>query len=169
MKNDFSKQFRPILECAYEEAKKYNSPFIMCEHFVLAAIHKRDGYAFRILEQLNIPIDKIETELDEYLNEPHKGEETTTLFEQQYKISVSAVRQLQLAMAEARKMNSQVIGGEHILLALIHDKRGMDSEVLKHIKDEYLNFDISIQSIGPGEFPGAGMRRGGSQSPEGSM
>lgn len=165
MKNDFSKQFRPIIEGAYEEAKKYNSPFIMCEHFVLAAIHKRDGYAFRILEQLHIPIDQIENELDEYLKEPHQGEETTTLFEQQYKISVSAVRQLQLAMAEARKMNSQVIGGEHILLALIHDKRGMDSEVLKHIKDEYLNFDISIQSIGPGDFPGAGMQRGGSQGP----
>lgn len=170
MKNDFSRQFRPIIEGAAEEAKKYNSPFIMCEHFVLAALHKKDGYGFRILEQLNIPIDKIESEIDEYLNEPHKTEETTTLFEQQYKISLSAVRQLQLAMAEARKMNSQVIGGEHILLALIHDNRGMDSEVLKHIKDEYLNFDISIQSIGPGDFPPPGMQKGSSpKSPEDAL
>ncbi len=169
MKHDFSKQFRPILEVAWEEAKKYNSPFIMCEHFVLAAIHKQDGYAFRILKQLNIPIDKIEAELDEYLNEPHKTEETTTLFEQQYKISLSAIRQLQLAMAEARKMNSQVIGGEHILLALIHDNRGMDSEILKHIKEEYLNFDISIQAIGPGDFPGAGMQKGNVKGPEDAL
>ena len=156
MKNDFSKQFRPILEVAYEEAKKFNSPFISCEHFVLGAVRKKDGYAYRILRQLNVPIDKIETELEEYLNEPHKSEETTTLFEQQYKISLAAIRQLQLAMSEARKMNAQVIGSEHILLALIHDKRGMDSEVLKHIKEEYLNFDISIQSFGGGEFPGMG-------------
>lgn len=169
MKNDFSKQFRPILEVAYEEAKKFNSPVIMSEHFVLAALHKQDGYAFRILKQLHIPIDKIEAELEEYLNEPHKTEETTTLFEQQYKICLGAVRMLQLAMAEARKMNAQVIGGEHILLALIHDKRGMDSEVLKHIKEEYLNFDISIQSIGSGDFPGVGMQKGRPAEPEDSM
>ena len=169
MKNDFSKQFRPIIEMAYEEAKKYNYPFIMCEHFVLGAVHKQDGYAFRILKQLNIPIEKIEAELDEYLSEPHKTEETTTLFEQQYKISLSAIRQLQLAMAEARKMNSQVIGGEHILLALIHDNRGMDSEILKHIKEEYLNFDISIQSIGPADFPGPGFQKGSAKGPEDAL
>ena len=49
-------------------------------------------------------------------------------------------------------MNAQVIGSEHILLALIHDKRAMDSEILRQIKDDYLNFDISIQSFG-GESP----------------
>ena len=166
MKNDFSKQFRPLLEVALEEAKKFNSPVIMSEHFVLAALHKQDGYAIRILRQLNIPIDKIEDELEEYLNEPHKSEETTTLFEQQYKITLGAVRMLQLAMSEARKMNSQVLGGEHILLALIHDRRAMDSEVLRHIKDEYLNFDISIQAIGPGDLPLPGMGKGPSAMPE---
>ncbi|MDE7412867.1 MAG: ATP-dependent Clp protease ATP-binding subunit [Muribaculaceae bacterium] len=166
MKNDFSKQFRPIIEVAVEEAKRFNSPFIMCEHFVLAALHKKDGYGFRILKQLNIPIEKIESELEEYLSEPHKSEETTTLFEQQYKISLSAVRQLQLAMAEARKMNSQVIGSEHILLALIHDSRGMDSEILKHIKEEYLNFDISIQSINASDFRGFGPQKEGNKGPE---
>ncbi len=148
MKNDFSKQFRPILELAYNEAQRFNSPYITCEHFVLASLRNKDGYAYRILTQLRVPIDKIATELEEYLSEPHPEVETTTLFEQQYKISLAAIRQLQLATSEARKMNAGVIGSEHILLALIHDKRGMDSEILKQIKDNYLNFDISIQSMG---------------------
>ena len=50
-------------------------------------------------------------------------------------------------------MHASVIGGEHILLALIHDQRSMDSEFLKDFKEKYLNFDISIQSIGPGQMP----------------
>lgn len=158
MKNDFSKQFRPILEIAYDIAKQYNSPYIMCEHFVMAAITQKDGYAYRILKQLNVPIDKVKKELEEYLSEPHPAEETTTLFEQQYKISLAAIRQLQLSMSEARKMNAQVIGSEHILLSLLHDKRGMDSEVLKQIKADYLNFDISIQGIGEGFPPMGGMK-----------
>jgi ATP-dependent Clp protease ATP-binding subunit ClpC len=53
-----------------------------------------------------------------------------------------------LATSEARKMNSNIIGSEHIILALIHDKRSMDSAILQHIKEEYLNFDISIQNLG---------------------
>lgn len=164
MKNDFSKQFRPILEVAYEVAKEFGAQYINCEHFVLASVRKKDGYAYRILRQLNIPIDKIEEELVEYLNETHKSEETTTLFEQQYKISLSAIRMLQLAMAEARKMNAQIIGSEHIMLALIHDNRYMDSEILKHIKEEYLNFDISIQNLGPGDIPPMGMGAKGDSS-----
>ncbi len=155
MKNDFSKQFRPILEIGYNEAKRFDAPFISCEHIMLGAIKNKEGYAFRILNQLKVPIAKIESELEEYLSEPHPSQETTTLFEQQYKISLAAIRQLQLATSEARKMNAQVIGSEHILLALIHDSRAMDSEVLRHIKDEYLNFDISIQAIGGFDMPPA--------------
>lgn len=161
MKNDFLKQFRPILELAYNESKRFGSPFIRCEHLVLASLKKKDGYAFRILKQLNVPIDKIVEELEEYLSEPHASEETTTLFEEQYKISTSAIKLLQLSVAEARKLHAHVIGSEHVLLALIHDKSEMDSEVLKHIKGEYLNFDISIQSIGPGGFPMMGDPRAG--------
>ena len=158
MKNDFSKQFRPMLELALSEMRRFNSPVIMSEHFMLASLRQKEGYAYKILSQLNIPIDKIIGELEEYLSEPHSAGETTTLFEQQYKISLAAIRHLQLATSEARKMNAHVIGSEHILLALIHDKRNMDSTLLEHIKEEYLNFDISVQSFGMpiGEMPTMG-------------
>ncbi len=142
-----------MLELALSEANRFNSPVIMAEHFVLGSLRQEDGYAYKILNQLNIPTDKIIGELEEYLAEPHQTGETTTLFEQQYKISLAAIRHLQLATSEARKMNAHVIGSEHILLALIHDKRAMDSEILQHLKEEYLNFDISVQSFGAGQMP----------------
>lgn len=156
MKNDYSRQFRPILETAYNEARNYNSPVILSEHFVLGALHNRDGYAFRILTHLNIPIDEIEKELEQYLSTANNPVESTTLFEQHFKISVSAIRHLHLAVAEARKMNATVVSGEHILLALIHDQRAMDSEILKNIKEKYLNFDITIQNISEMNMPKAG-------------
>lgn len=133
---------------ALKVAKQFDSPVIMSEHFVLAAVTAKEGYGYKILTQLNVPLDKIEEELTEFLSEGHQPGETTTLFEQQYRINLAAIRHLQLATSEARKMNAGVIGSEHILLALIHDKRGMDSPVLQHIKEQYLNFDISIQNFG---------------------
>ena len=147
MKNDYSRQFRPILETAYNEAKKFNSGVIQSEHFVLGALRNQDGYAFKILKQLNIPVSEIENELEGYLSSAESPKESTTLFEQHFRISLSAIRHLHLAVSEARKMNAQVVSGEHILLALIHDQRAMDSEILKNIKERYLNFDITIQTL----------------------
>lgn len=148
MNNDFAKHFKQVLELGLQESKRFDSPYITSEHFILGAIKNRDGYAYKILTQLRIPVDKIAAELEEYLAEPHISTETTTVFDPQYRISMSGVRHLQLATSEARKMGANTIGGEHMLLALIHDKRAVDSDVLKHIKEEYLNFDISIQPMG---------------------
>lgn len=153
MKNDYSKQFRPILEQAYNIAQEFDSKVITSEHFVLAALRDENGYALKILKQLRVPIDKMRKEVEEFIADLVNSVESTTLFEQQYRISLPAVRHLQLATSEARKMHASVIGGEHILLALIHDQRSMDSAFLKDFKDKYLNFDISIQSIGPGQMP----------------
>ena len=160
MKNDYSRQFRPILETAYNEAKKFNSPVILSEHFVLGALHNQDGYAFKILSHLNIPIAEIENQLEQYLQTASAPKESTTLFEQHFKISLSAIRHLHLAVSEARKMNAHVVSGEHILLALIHDQRAMDSEILKQIKERYLNFDITIQNINDMNLPKGGRNFG---------
>lgn len=95
MNNDFSKQFRPILEIGYEEAQRFESPYISCEHLVLGSIKNKEGYAYRILSQARFLFRKLKRSLVEYLSEPHASVETTTLFEQQYKISLAAIRQLQ--------------------------------------------------------------------------
>ncbi|MCH5229748.1 MAG: ATP-dependent Clp protease ATP-binding subunit [Muribaculaceae bacterium] len=170
MKNDYSRQFRNILETAYQEAQKFNSPVIMSEHFVLASLHNHDGYAFKILNHLNIPISDIEKELETYLQSLEEvPKESTTLFEQHFKISMSAIRHLHLAMSEARKMNAHIVAGEHILLALIHDQRAMDSGVLKNIKEKYLNFDITIQNMSDLNMPKGGKNFGDDEDEDEEM
>ena len=148
MKQDFSKLFTPILEASMREVNRLGSVAIQPEHFMLVAVSDTNGYGYKILSHMQIPLDKIRKELERYLSSDAQPGETTTLFEQQYRISLGAVRHLQLATSEARKMNGGVIGSEHIIMALIHDPRSMDSEILRKIKDEYLHFDISIQAIG---------------------
>ena len=151
MKNDFSKQFLPILEKADKIARELGGDAIRPEHLILVALENREGYAFKILTQLKVPVKQMSDELADYLRTSKTDEETTTLFEQKFRITLSAIRHLQLATSEARKMNVQVIAGEHVLLALMHDARSLDSEYLDNLKQDYLNFDISIQNINPAE------------------
>ncbi len=161
MKNEFSKKFLPIINAAREVAEEFNSPAIAPEHFILAALRNPDGYAVKILRQLNIPIAKMAEELEEHIPQIDFSEEsTTTLFDHESRFTMSAIRMLQLATVEVRKMQSQVVGGEHIILTLIHDKNNLQSEFLKNFKADYLNFDISVQSIGPdGPAPFTGMQK----------
>ncbi len=136
-----------MLEHASDEMKRLGSTAITPEHFMLVAVRDKEGYGYRILSQLRVPLDEIAERLEAYLRTNTDPGEVTTLFEQQYRVSLSAVRLLQLATSEARKMNGSIIGSEHIIMALIHDSRSMDSEILKRIKRDYLNFDIAIQAI----------------------
>ena len=153
MKPDFSSQFRPILEKAYAVANELGSPMISSEHFVLAALRDKDGYALKILRQLNVPVERMKMTLEEHIRENPPGGDSTTLFEQQYKITTSAIRHLQLAVSEARKMGLNVVGGMHILLALMHDPKSMENPFLDDFKHKFLNFDISIQNIDAGQMP----------------
>ncbi len=150
MRNDFAKQFKPILELALAEAQRLGSPVITSEHFLLAALRKEETGNVNIvdiLRRVNVDIEALVNELEDHITNDKSNIESTTLFEPQYKIAIPAIRHLQLATAEARKLKTQTVGGEHLFLALIHDKRSMDSDFLKQLKEKYFNFNISIQTI----------------------
>ena len=149
MRNDFSNQFRPILERAFAVAQEFGSPVISSEHFILAALRKRQGHIYDILRQLRAPLDQMQRDLEQHIREHVSNEESTTLFEQQYKITIGAIRHLQLALTEARKMNLNVVGDMHILLALMNDPKSLDNPFLREFKNNYLNFNISIRNIDP--------------------
>ncbi len=57
-----------MLESAYAIAQEYGSPLLVPEHFVLSALRDRNGYAFKILSQLHIPIDRMVSELEEHVS-----------------------------------------------------------------------------------------------------
>ncbi|MCH5217058.1 MAG: ATP-dependent Clp protease ATP-binding subunit [Muribaculaceae bacterium] len=164
MKPDFSNQFRPILEKAYAVANELGSPLISSEHFILASLRDKDDYALKILKQLNVPIERMKMILEDQIREHQPGGDSTTLFEQQYKITTSAIRHLQLAVVEARKMGLNVVGGMHILLALMHDPKSMENPFLDDFKKKYLNFDISIQNIDSSQVPPVSFGPGSSES-----
>ena len=146
MRNDFQKQFRPILDQALAEATRLGSSVILSEHFVLCAL-KNEGCVTEILKNLNVDISEIIADIEQHLSQDFSQVEATTLFDQKYKISVAAIRHLQLATSEARKMNAPLIAGEHILLALMNDKRSIDNPYLENLKKKYFDFNISIEKI----------------------
>lgn len=145
------KNWETMLRLGKEEARKAGSSVITGEHLFLAVLRLDNGCAVRILKHLNVPIDDITAEIEEHLMLNRNAEEQAQQIEfdtpsQAYTLSISAVRYMRMAHIEAMHLNSHEIAGEHLLLAFMHDKKAMDSEFLQHIKETYLNFDISISN-----------------------
>lgn len=147
MKNEYLNKFKPILDMALAESERLGNTAITSEHFLLAAFKMPDNKLVIAFRKMNIDIETIISEIENHLQNAPGPIEVTTLFEQQYKISVSAIRYLQLATSESRKIGGSDVRGEHIILALMHDTRCMDSEFLRNLKSKYFGFDISIEVV----------------------
>lgn len=166
MINNFEQQFRPILESAVHEAAQLKSPMITVDHLLLAAIRGPETTTRQILTRLRIPMERIIDDLEEHVlqtnDEMAQMDTAASIFGMAQKIHPSSVRYLQLAVAEARKMNSPVILGAHLLLALIHDDHSLGSDFMSKLKKEYLNFDITIAPVGvnPEELMGRNVTEG---------
>lgn len=162
MRNEFERQFKPILDSAVAVAEHLNSPIIRCEHLVLGALQGSESSSRQILSKLNVPLERMEKELENQILADNatsgpEEESRASVLGRNHRIHPTAIRFLQLAFSEARKMHSPTLIGAHLLLALIHDERNLDNAFLKHIKSQYLNFDIAITNISEGEMPNIDM------------
>lgn len=155
MKNNFERQFKPILMTAAEEARKLHSGDIRCEHLLLAALRGPENSSRQILTRLNIPIDRLEKELENQVTAMNDAATTNDADEApvsfaglDLQVHPKAIRLLQLTIMEARKMHTPVLLGAHMLLAIIHNHTNLGSPFMSYLKENYLNFDIAITGFG---------------------
>ncbi|MCM1005829.1 MAG: ATP-dependent Clp protease ATP-binding subunit [Prevotella sp.] len=146
------KNWETILKLGAEQARKAGAQTITGEHLFLAMLRIEDGTAVRILRHLQVPVDDIASELEEHLmltrhDERESDDISIDDANEAYRVAPSAMRYLKLANVEANILQSVELKGEHLLLAFIHDDKAMNSDLLLHIKETYMNFDISITNV----------------------
>ncbi len=155
MENNY-KYWETMLRLGQDEADKAGSAVITDEHLFLAVLRLSDGCAVRILRHLRVPVEDIASEIEEHIMLNHDRENELEPFQARledasYRLSPSAADFMHKATREAMVLRSHELAGEHLLLAFMHDKNTMHNDFLKHIKDTYLNFDISISNVSPNE------------------
>ena len=115
MKLPYSKESDIVIKEANRVARKIGQNFVGSEHFIVALASVADTTAYSILNENGLDIVKIIDAL-KYTLEP--GGVVTG---ERDKYTMSARRILDDSQYEARRLNSQEVGTEHILLALIKE------------------------------------------------
>ncbi len=120
----FTERARKVVFYAQEEATKFGEGYVSTEHLLLGLVREKDSVAARVLANIGASLDRIRAEVEKQLP---RGDSRTN---QEVTLTPRAKRVIDLAYDEARNLNNNYIGTEHLLLGLIREGDGLAGRVL---------------------------------------
>src|SRR5688500_11366910 len=130
----FTERARQVVVLAQEEARILKHNYIGTEHIVLGLLREEEGLAARVLESLDITVERVRAQVVRIVG---SGEEVTS---GQIPFTPRAKKVLELALREALSLGHNYIGTEHILLGLVRENEGVAARIL-------LDFDADSEKI----------------------
>ena len=171
----FTDRARKVMQLANQEAQRFNHEYIGTEHVLLGLIKEGSGVAANVLKNLDIDLRKIRMEVEKLVQ---SGPDMVTMGKLPQ--TPRAKKVIEYSMEEARNLNHNYVGTEHILLGLLREQEGVAAQVLMNlglkledVREEVLNLLGHGMENEGGERAGMGGRQpaaaggGGEASPKG--
>lgn len=137
----FTERARKVVFYAQEEAQKFGEGYVSTEHLLLGLVRESDSVAARVLEKLGVSLNRIRAEVEKQLP---RGDARPS---QDMTLTPRAKRVIDLAYDEARNLNNNYIGTEHLLLGLIREGDGLAGRVLAKLGVELERARREVMSL----------------------
>ena len=125
----FTEKAKQALSIAEEEAKRFRHKTIGTEHILLGLV-KEEGIAGKTLKQFNLTEDDIHDEIESFTGYgPKENEDNNEVLS----YSPRAKKVITYATDEARRMETPLVGTEHLLLGLLRDKDILSAKILENL------------------------------------
>lgn len=162
MEAKFSQRVKDVLTYSREESLRLGNDYIGVEHLLLGIFREGEGMAIQILNLLNVNIPEVRKSIEKAISVSVKRDKMAD----NLPLVKQAERALKLTYLEAKMFNSELIGTEHVLLAILKDednlvsralsKYGIDYDAVKdELKSILNNDDNSIYEVPKDELPGS--------------
>ncbi|MEX0792712.1 MAG: ATP-dependent Clp protease ATP-binding subunit, partial [Pirellulaceae bacterium] len=162
----FTDRARKVMQLANQEAQRFNHEYIGTEHILLGLIKEGSGVAANVLKTLEVDLRKIRLEVEKLVQ---SGPDMVTMGKLPQ--TPRAKKVIEYSMEEARNLNHNYVGTEHILLGLLREQEGVAAQVLMNlglkledVREEVLNL-LGHGMEGDGGREGGGREQGGSAEP----
>ena len=134
----FSKRVKEVIGLSREEALRLGQDYIGAEHLMLGMLKEGNGVAISLMKKIGVDISELRNDIERTIAVDSKSALKSP------KGSLPLTRQtekaLKLTQLEAKIFKSDMIGTEHLLLALLRD----DDSVVTQIMSDY---DITYETI----------------------
>ena len=137
----FTDRARKVMQLANQEAQRFNHEYVGTEHVLLGLIKEGSGVAANVLKNLDVDLRKIRNEVEKIVQ---AGPDMVTMGKLPQ--TPRAKKVIEYAIEEARNLNHNYVGTEHLLLGLLREQEGVAAQVLMNlnlkldeVREEVLN------------------------------
>ena len=140
MEAKFSQRVKDVLIFSREEAVRLGNDYIGLEHLLLGIIREGEGLAIKILNTLGVDLNEVRRKIESAVasnKEKPANPDNLPLIKQ-------SERALKITYLEAKWFNSELIGTEHLLLAILKDENNLVTKLLSGMN---VTYDIAKEEI----------------------
>lgn len=160
IRNNFSQRVQVVIQLSREEALRLGHDYIGTEHLLLGLIREGGGVAVEILQNLDLDLDELKNAIEDAVRSTGG-----TITMGNIPFTKRAERVLRVAAAEAERFKSNVIGTEHLLLALMKDAEGVAAQVLQSYNIAYETIREELENVLRGSMASSKENKEKSQTP----
>ena len=124
----FTDRARKVMQLANQEAQRFNHEYIGTEHILLGLVKEGSGVAANVLKNLDIDLRKIRLEVEKIVQ---AGPDMVTMGKLPQ--TPRAKKVIEYSIEEARNLNHNYVGTEHLLLGLLREQEGVAAQVLMNL------------------------------------
>jgi ATP-dependent Clp protease ATP-binding subunit ClpC len=139
----FTDRARKVMAIANEQVQLFNHQYIGTEHIFMGLINE-GGTGAVVLKNLGVDIDKMLPEVEQ-LFKLKGGRDAVALGK--IPQTQNAIKVIKYAIDEARNLNHDYIGTEHILLGLLRVSEGIAAQVLTNLGVSIENACMEIEKL----------------------
>ena len=143
----FTSEARKIVFYAQEEAQKCGEGYVSTEHLLLGVCRQPNSAGAQVLLAFDLTVDQVVAEV---LKSLPQGDSRPS---QDMTLTPRAKRVIDLAYSEARDMNNDYIGSEHIVLGLTREGDGIAGRVLAKLGVDLENAQKAAIALQAGAVP----------------
>lgn len=130
-----------VVECARDEAQRWNQPMVGTEHLLLALMHNGASTVAEILTRLDVDVDQVRQLVEQRIG---RAERALT---GAIGLTPRAMAVITLASEEARRLRHAEIAPEHLLLGLIREGEGIAAHVLTQLGMTLRNVRSAVAQV----------------------
>lgn len=153
----FTERARKVVFYAQEEAGRLGENYVSTEHLLLGLVRENDSVAARILDRIGVSLGRIRSEIERQVA---RGDGRLG---QDMQLTPRAKRVIDLAYDEARQLNNNYIGTEHLLLGLIREGEGLAGRVLSKLGVDLDRTRREVMHLQEGGSEGGAASTGGAR------
>jgi len=124
----FTDRARKVMALANQEAQRFNHEYIGTEHILLGLVKEGSGVGATVLKNLDVDIKKLRLEVEKLVK---SGPDMVTMGKLPQ--TPRAKKVIEYAIEEARALNHNYVGTEHLLLGLLRETEGIAAQVLMNL------------------------------------